>query len=120
MTDLEINIAIAEACGWTCDKDTWTSPEGGRWARRVPGREISDEQILPNYCRDLNAMHDAEERFNDEIVDVKSMYWDYLALVAMPDPFPGDDTFLRDYVMIRATARQRAEAFLRTIGKRKE
>ena len=106
MTDLEINTAIAEACGWTCDKDTWTSPEGGRWARRVPGREISDEQILPNYCHDLNAMHEAEGCLTHR--SQRTIYHRYLGDVCS------------DILVWHATARERAEAFLRTIGKRKE
>ena len=106
MTDLEINTAIAEACGWTCDKDTWTSPEGGRWARRVPGREISDEQILPNYCHDLNAMHEAEasQLWPD------AAFWNRYSL-----ELGGLCNSLAP--ALHATARQRAEAFLRTIGK---
>ena len=108
MTDLEINTAIAEACGWTCDKDTWTSPEGGRWARRVPGREISDEQILPNYCHDLNAMHEAEE--NVPITN----YYEQLCIA-------DTNGILLGYRHLwHATARERAEAFLRTIGKWKK
>ena len=106
MTDLEINIAIAEACGWTCDKDTWTSPEGGRWARRVPGREISDEQILPNYCHDLNAMHEVWSGLSET---EKAVFVDELYAVTPSASY--EDRY------IGATARQRAEAFLRTIGK---
>lgn len=117
MTDQEINIAIAECCGWTTPPYDCTKLPKHKWQNKNDGCCYDD---CPNYTSDLNAMHEAEKVFDDQPVDTKSMYWDYLCLCAMPEPFPGDDTFLRDYVMIRSTARQRAEAFLRTLGKWKE
>lgn len=125
----EQRIAIAEACGWkhhkgeeptyggTFKQAGWMSP-----ANRFNRSDWTSKTAngLPDYLNDLNAMHEAEKLFDDKSIDTKSLYWDYLALIAMPEPFPGDDTFLRDYVMIRATAAQRAEAFLRTIGKWKD
>jgi hypothetical protein len=110
MTELEQNKAIAEAVNWKP-----TTDGGICW-------DANGQPIVsyPQYTRDLNAMAEAEKYFDDKIVDIQSMYWDYLALVTLPDPFPGDDTFLRDFKLIRATAAQRAEAFLRTLGKWKE
>jgi hypothetical protein len=84
-------IAIAEACGFKCS-------------------EYSDElgqlvaEFTPDYLNDLNAMHEAEkvlnnvqrERYRTELVYSHA----------------GRDVF--------ATAAQRAEAFLRTIGKWEE
>ena len=94
MTNEEINIAIAEACGY---KTGYRDPEA--W------------HPLPDYLNDLNAMHDAEELF-----------------YAKPDTLEGAER-MRDYSKwlcliakypLRATAAQRAEAFLKTIGKWKE
>lgn len=119
MTDAEINIAVAEACGWTdivfrgiqkpqafdfIGVDELHKPQGipGRWSKRIP-----------NYCADLNAMHEAEKTLDanpDEHLSGRYQYADWVYRIVVPvnvQPF-------------RATARQRAEAFLRTVGKWKE
>jgi hypothetical protein len=59
--------------------------------------------IQKNYCADLNAMHEAE-RF---LIDAHLLF-DYGMHISNShhDEYP-----------IRATARERAEAFLRTLGK---
>ncbi len=92
MNDNEINIAIAEACGWRPDKRGlgWLSPHG----------YYAPE---PDYLTDLNAMHSAEETLNSEQLD------EYHVQLIM-----------KTYRIYRATARQRAEAFLRTLGKWKD
>jgi len=96
MTDEQINAAIAEVCGWqildepimigcACyAKDPHGEPECG----------------VPNYCTDLNAMHQAEGALSDG--DLWTMKYNL--------PLQGDLEF-------RSTARQRAEAFLRTLDK---
>jgi hypothetical protein len=66
---------------------------------------------LPNYLHDLNAMHEAEELFyakSDTLEGAERMrdYSKWLCLIAK---YP-----------LHATATQRAEAFLRTIGKWEE
>lgn len=80
---------------------------------------IADASGLPwvDYCNDLNAMREAEQtlwrmdwRFRDEFID-------HLARVINP---------IHGYRMqegidlLDATARERAEAFLRTLGKWEE
>lgn len=93
MNDEEINIAIAEACGWKiCPFGEPLQPKTWRSALD-----------LPDYCRDLNAMHEAEKTLNGTAMRV------YEALLNPDDGFA-----------IHANARQRAEAFIRTIGKWKE
>jgi hypothetical protein len=79
MTNEQINIAIAEACG-------------GKWH-------------IPDYCSDLNAMHEVEENL---LGDSWIGYINQLADIE------------GSLFGIRATARQRAEAFLRTLGKWEE
>ena len=91
-------IAIAEACG--------------KWHSGWPHEYMNQADRLrhiPNYLNDLNAMHDAEETlqesqlvtYSDKLYDLavehslKTGKWSYLSM----------------------TASQRAEAFLRTIGK---
>lgn len=98
MTDNEINIAIAEACGWTVELSHLQSGiDAIRDGKRKP---------LPDYINDLNAMHDAEK-----VLDTlqQGFFWDYLK-----------DMTGEGFEQLHATARQRAEAFLRTLGRWKE
>jgi len=104
-------IAIAEACGWTCILDDPERPAIGRLIGRHGGREY---EALPNYPNDLNAMHEAvsllpEEDKHAYAVILADMLW-------LPTNWGWQDW--RDTLSIsEATTTQRAEAFLRTIGK---
>ena len=129
----EINLAIAEACGWkarhnshkcdgttifrcgTCGLGHSNCYGGGRGAVSFSCSvsPCCDEAVPPDYCGDLNAMHDAE----NWIIANKSSLWlfqDYAQNLRKNFQTLGLDGY------IHATARQRAEAFLRTIGKWKE
>jgi hypothetical protein len=90
MTQEEQRTAIAEACGWKT---------GYRDA-------VSSVTALPNYLNDLNAMHEAEKVLTSE--QVTSYVY---SLESMNE---------RWSTPAFATAAQRAEAFLRTIGKWRE
>lgn len=85
-------IAIAEACGWKI----------AHWDHAGTP--------LPDYLNDLNAIHEAEGRIQ---LDQEARYGNYLLKIVY-----------RDRNGIRTiwhtTAAQRAEAFLRTIGKWEE
>ena len=105
MTNKQINIAIAKACGWDSDDI----------ARGYTLCQFSEN--VPDYCNDLNAMHEAEatlnyeqgEQFEDELCDICDMenrHKEY------PLPFR--------FAVAHATSHQRAEAFLKTIGKWEE
>lgn len=101
-------ITIAEACGYKdiarrviCEgtgMDTWVLSSG---VIGMGGREI------PDYLHDLNAMHEAERALG--LHSLNNRAWEYRmklgGLVLLP---PLDHA---------ATAAQRAEAFLRTLGK---
>lgn len=102
MTDEQINQAIAEICGWRlvekqyedfgyCLK-LWITPSG------------EEEIAPPNYCGDLNAMHEAEQ-----VLTLKQLLI-YAHCLESEYGFFG----------VTATARQRAEAFLRMLGKWEE
>ena len=108
MTLEQQRIAIAEACGWT-ETEAWL--DGRRCFERADSNAGWDFDSLPDYLNDLNAMHEAEE-----------------LLYAKSDTLEGAER-MRDYSKwlcniakypLRATASQRAEAFLRTIGKWEE
>jgi hypothetical protein len=92
-------IAIAEACGW-------------KWEARIKGSikvwnkpplMVFYDSELPNYLNDLNAMHEAEKVLtsSQEKEYVNDLDW-------MSERWGGT---------VFAPAAQRAEAFLRTIGK---
>jgi len=95
------NIAIAEACGWTEISD-WGA--GG-----VNGKHPTEPwtEVIPDYLNDLNAMHEAERTLNPSLA---AGYARTLTSIAWQSEQPV-------FAPISATAAQRAEAFLRTIGK---
>ena len=104
MTDEQINAAIAEACGIT------QPDQYGTLYRTENGWGYD----CPNYCNDLNAMHEAERAliagFEDE-PESSELWSDFQTNLIIACPA---------YLSYHATARQRAEAFLRTIGKWEE
>ncbi len=120
MTPEAQRIAIAEACGWKAYTGSafinyefapghtsrciprWHKPEFGRYGDDAP--QVCAME-LPDYPTDLNAMHEAEKVLTD---DEKKWhhYRDWLFVVCEPH---------RN--VINAAAAQRAEAFLRTLGK---
>ena len=109
MSPEQQQIAIAKACGWTGTEEDytyygftqnipmtrtrWTNPSGGQTTL-----------TLPDYLNDLNACHEMEKVL------------DYNQLREMEDSV----SFQFAVYPFHATASQRAEAFLRTLGLWKE
>ena len=116
-------IAIAEACGWRkgdlrpswCHPDNWSMAKNGSYEVWV------SQDKLPDYLNDLNAMHDAEKVLWDT---GKAMEFTnrLVGIVCLARGFRWDKGTEDDHLMClsHATASQRAEAFLRTIGKWEE
>lgn len=104
MTDEQINRAIAEACGWT-DIDGLSA----KGLMGNPPELLRSFNYIPDYCTDLNAIHDALMTLKDYRI---LKYYTQMLEAVVDEP-------LRFYA-IRATARQHAEAFLRTFGKWEE
>ena len=111
MSEEEINIAIAEACGWRLFsqfKNLWASP------RSVVEYDC-DAYPLPNYLNDLNAMREAEELLDDD------QWLDYmLNLQDVLQRHPDRGKWVVCQENMHSTAAQRAKAFVKTIGKWKE
>jgi hypothetical protein len=121
MTPEQINQRIAEACGPT--KGHWeefastacqTVNTGRIWIDHGwtgPGGKVYDE--LPNYHGDLNAMHEAECALQN-----MGKFWpDYIDELSKLFRCGFSDKDATNWSqMCRATAPQRAEAFLRTLG----
>jgi len=94
MTDEQINRAIAEACDIVGKSgEIYKTPDG--W--------VVD---CPQFATDLNAMHEAEKVLRD-----KELLFEYGMHISNSHHY--------EY-LLRATARERAEAFLRTLGKWEE
>ena len=102
MTDEQINAAIAEACGWT---DFVVPPEFGLMG--TPPDTHGLRTAVDYYTVDLNAMHEAE------MVLSKAQWVDFVQHLA--NDWSSVSDAWKD--VCHATARQRAEAFLRTLGK---
>ena len=107
MTPEAQRIAIAEACGWTKCRLAIRgagAPERGKSPYGVPPRR-GYEVSLPNYTQDLNALHEAEK-----VLDYNQM--NRYQNIELSRFVHTGTTWI-----CSATAAQRAEAFLRTIGK---
>ena len=117
MTDQQINTAIAEACGFESvefdSSKPWSWPSGIVTRFTGTPSECRVRVGVPNYCHDLNAMHEAEKILNEK---QQVWYLQELTQVRYKDGVSGMLGCMIDKTTF-ATARQRAEAFLRTIGK---
>lgn len=104
MTDTEINQTIAEYIGYKplpiCTDMT--------------GKPFDGWDEPPNYCGDLNKMHEAEKALRRTCEPAPHMVSERLGYADILKEQTGSAG------AIFATARQRAEAFLKTIGKWKE
>jgi hypothetical protein len=119
MTDTEIQIAIAECCGWI--PHAWQG--GTRWLKdgqcAYPPPYDGDSPGIPDYVNSLDEMHEAEKVIPAE-------YWynysEHLFDVAgLGDPHDNPNLNYGEMrPLLQLTARQRAEAFLRTLNKWKE
>ena len=101
MTEQEINIVITEARKWR-----------GQWFDHIKQRMTYDP---PGYCNDLNLMHETENSMSTRLNE-KYEYW-LRTVCHFPDR---ESATGKNHHFYRATAKQRAEAFVRTIDKWKE
>lgn len=114
MTDEEINIAIAEACGLfrlkplrRTTRKGIPSPDGVRlWYCESHHGGAATYVELPDYVNDLNAMHEAEK----ELIK-QNLYQDY---------WPTLESITGSSKLAHATAKQKAKAFIRTLNLQKE
>ena len=105
-------IAIAEACGWK-QVTRENKPEEIWEHQKHPLKICRERSKLPDYLNDLNVMHEAEKvlsdnnqmKFRGELIDMMIPKYGFESACLLA---------------IHATAAQRAEAFLRTIGKWEE
>jgi hypothetical protein len=108
MTNEQINIAIAEACGWIIIKACDGSLIG------KPKNEQGPMDEIPDYCNDLNAMHEAEKTLDFEQAE---LFEGELCDVTFKNNDGSENPLPCKFSVCHATAHQRAEAFLKTINK---
>jgi hypothetical protein len=117
MTNEQINIAIAEACGYEWRVGIYGNCRGlfhpdDNYLKEQPCLDIllpisgDCAYRVPDYCNDLNAMHGAEKILTRDQIEV---FCDQL--------LPKHHGI---WWGIHTTSHQRAEAFLKTIGKWEE
>jgi hypothetical protein len=104
MTNQEVNKIIAEYCGWKHEFNGDDEDPEWYW---IPPNNPDGNESPPDYCNDLNAIHDAEKNLIRGDPGLWECYTNRL------NTKYGIDA-------IHATARERAETFLKTIGKWKE
>ena len=115
MTEQKINAAIAGACGWTDihDSGPWHNHTLWGYPPMKPGQGGNAYKYLPDYCTDLNAMHEAEQYLWRKDYYMRHDYVDELGKLLNPHNWQR----MEASDMLDATARQRAEAFLKMLGK---
>lgn len=113
MTDQQINIAIAQACGWSMREISKGSP---LFWHTPDGKPVAEYE-LPDYVNDLNAMYQCEETLLPAEIDEYAKH-----LYMIVERFWTCDRWVKfsrysiNHALAHATARQRAEAFLRVRG----
>lgn len=104
MTPEAQRIQIAKACGWE-DVREW--PNLGLAGRR-PNTPMLYPEPLDDFTNDLNAMHDAESCL---------LGYQMIRYQAELDAVTPKNPHVSCWDIIHATAAERAEAFLKAIGK---
>ena len=105
MTDEQINIAIAKACGWKFIADyCHGADQPPEYTTVTPdGRHLCG--YYPEYCTDLNAMHEAML-----VHPRKDLLRDFLLLEVLDDPTNKTNE------PAWATAKQWAKAYLNSLN----
>ena len=113
MTPEQQRIKIAGWVGWRFEPTSDGIPE---WHR--PDGSVDLSGLLPDYLNSLDAMHEAERTLtHSQGLSHFRILRDRFATVMGPK---GSVIGVNDYLLVTATAAQRAEALLRTIGKWEE
>ena len=116
MTPEEQRIAIAEACGLNPQNSPLDAPRANLKGWFTPAGYDDYRfayphgmcvRIIPDYLNDLNAMHEAEKILGDNI---------HLYTIELIRVLGWNTRKYPTFILIHATAAQRAEAFLRAKG----
>lgn len=130
MTSEQQRIAISAACGLTplvtvpfspnkvkSGRDgNWFTPEAARWMTKN-FKSCARPKVIPDYLNDLNAMHEAVMTLGWVALDTFTMQLRQIIVRDNERKKWPDGRGTPDFFFYNATAAQRAEAFLRTVGK---
>lgn len=124
LTDLELNAIIAKEQGWKdiyrCGQSLKRTENGEREGKLLCGTKDEpsinygrEYEAIPNYCKDLNSMHQVEKSLPHEMI---CNYMIALSLIKRHEPSQKGE--LQTYIF-HATARERAEAYVSIIKNNK-
>ena len=134
MSDEEIRIAIAEACGWKYVAMHGSKTQGF-WYFKISAKGVSlaeegklkgatPSYELPNYPNDLNAMEEAEATLNSDectaYAKLLAKHHPTYCIKVLDDRDPEDDFWYQTFEIVTSKASLRAEAFLLVKGLWKE
>lgn len=112
MTPAEMNVAIAEAVGWKW-RITYNGVDGSSRERLLPPSGDLHAEI-PDFAGSLDCMHEA---YKSLLFTKRMHYRSHLReIIGREAKLPKGEQVAWEFC-IDATAPQRAEAFLRTLGK---
>jgi hypothetical protein len=114
-------VSIAAALGWLEIKNYSTIRVDGLWLGYPPKNPIIGQPVeLPDYLNDLNAMHEAEKSLKallDEKEFSYGLWIEYAKALCRIVEDDQNERIMFSWKVFHSTAAQRAEAFLKTIGK---
>jgi len=116
MTDTEIRIAIAQACGWRL---IGTAPDGSDYGYPPNGLPVEScsEETVPDYLNDLNACWQFEETLSmQERTDFADYLWHMVDADFVDEDGQEVVVLHESFNLVHATARQRCESFLKVKG----
>ncbi len=115
MNPRDMRIAIAEANGyeWTMEAHLESGYHSWQNFADQCGNEVLDDE-LPDYCNDLNAMHEVWCSLTEKQHQYFRRELQFVIAEAGDNNIPHKGPC---HSVCNATALQRAEAYLRTIGK---
>jgi len=112
-TDEELNKVIAEYCGWMFvpSQDVYIAGMDQALPEHWEDPDEAAHENCPNYCRDLNACHEAEGKLDEEQFDLfRAILWQSVIATTISAWFRAH---------LSSTARQRAEALVKVIEQQK-
>lgn len=119
MTDEQIKITIAKACGWDVDPpETHNWSTRGQWCVRPNDkhRTIKGKKSLPDYLNDLNAMHEAEKMLKVSQYDDFVSFLLPLGMQELYSKYGLEGiTEIEPRLLVSPSARQRAIAFIKAV-----
>ena len=110
LSDEELQIKVAELCGWTSIHPAHDSLFG---TRHWPDGQSAEGDEVPNYPQDLNAMHEAEKTLPTD--RIKKYVYQVSKVASNGNPNAHLFHVQGAVALTTATARQRAEAFVMTM-----